>query len=927
MIPLPMEFVPRRIWAFLAAVRWNYAEAHKGSLRPVGALLRTPSMCHVGEKLNAGLVAGPQFKIRPPLRGLGALERPRLENALSAAVDAHRLTLVAAPAGYGKSTFLGDWVRTCELPCAWLSLDRFDTEPARLFHGVVGAIQAAASKLLLPGNDALLALDQGLAHDRAASYDLLLGALERLTEPIVLVVDDVHLAGPGLANGIVGVLSASAPPSLRLVLSGRGHTSIQLEKFRYGEGLGELRAADLAFTQEEVAQLALSLGEDEAFDAGSLWKVTAGWPVAVHASLVSLAQSRNVTVPTPVATPSHIPLADYVAEEILDQLEPALAEFILRTTTCDWLGRRLAVELFGRSHGGLLLEECLRNGLFIEEYDYRSGESMYRWHSLFAAQCRRLQERRDPLLAERLHRVAARYYQDADVAECVAQALQGRAPRQAVMSLGAHWLEFVLGDDAQSLERLCQNLPAPWSEDPEILMIRSVCRALSGDNAAASELAERALSRTFMLDSLRRRRLDSYRALFEPLPEGGRPDPPTTAADDGRSAIGMPAGGRSAACSTGLFLLAQAEFRLHRNGDLATALLQATRATGKPEQLEAIEIHAQADLALAFAAAGDLVSADDHATQALARGDALGWSPQERMAPAWLARGIACYWKDELKTARTCLAKAQRLGGELGPSGPLSAIYRVLVDCATGDLARLAHSGAALEALNGRGLYAGSWNALYTIAVAKVAEAKGDSASALRMVQPLGAGGYGALADTLLAELLRRGGEVAAAQRCAESLTDRRRNSYIDTCLSLTEALLALEMGDSAVAHERLEHAVRRAEAESVLRPFAERRAELADLLVQHAVWGTAHESFIAALMARDAQGDGRLRTHSYWSLTHREREVLAYMRSIMTAAEIAEALYISVNTVKTHERSIYRKLGAGSRRDALKAAAERGIV
>jgi LuxR family maltose regulon positive regulatory protein len=211
--------------------------------------------------------------------------------------------------------------------------------------------------------------------------------------------------------------------------------------------------------------------------------------------------------------------------------------------------------------------------------------------------------------------------------------------------------------------------------------------------------------------------------------------------------------------------------------------------------------------------------------------------------------------------------------------------------------------------------------------VAKVAEAKGDLAGALEMVQPLGAGGHGALADTLLAELLRRGTEFTAAQSCAESLADRRGNSYIDTRLSLTEALLAHRTGDTAAAHERLEHAVRRAEPQSVLRPFAERREELADLLVQHAVWGTAHESFIAALMARDAQGETRLRTQSYWNLTEREREVLAYMRSIMTAAEIAEALYISVNTVKTHERSIYRKLGAGSRRDALKTAAKRGIV
>ena len=195
------------------------------------------------------------------------------------------------------------------------------------------------------------------------------------------------------------------------------------------------------------------------------------------------------------------------------------------------------------------------------------------------------------------------------------------------------------------------------------------------------------------------------------------------------------------------------------------------------------------------------------------------------------------------------------------------------------------------------------------------------------MVRPLGTGGHAPLVDTLLAELLRRGGEAGAAELCTKALIDRHRNRYLDTSMSLTEALLAHRNGDDARVHERIEHAVHRAEPQTVLRSFTERREELAELLIQHAVWGTTHESFVAARMARHTQGHPHLRTRSYWTLTDREREVLAYMRSVMTAAEIAEALFISVNTVKTHERSIYRKLGAAGRRDALKTAAERGIV
>jgi len=880
----------------------------------------------VGETRVSTSVPGPLSKARPPLRGLGALGRPRLDGALTAAADAHRLTVVAAPAGYGKTTFLGDWARNCDLPCAWLSLDRFDAQPARLFQGVVGSIQAAAGQLPLPGNNALLALEQSLADDRAASYDLLLGALEQLTEPMALVIDDVHLAGPELAAGIVGVLAASAPPTLRLILAGRGHPPIQLERHRFGEGLGQLGAAELALTRDEVAQVASSLGQDASFDAETLWRLTAGWPVAVHASLTALAQGRHVPGRSANTPSENLPLSDYIAEEILDQLDPPLADFVLRATTCEWLGRRLAVELHGQPDGGLLLESCLRNGLFIEEHDYRDGESMYRWHSLFAAQCRRIQERRDPLLAERLHRIAARYYQDTDVSECVHQALQGQAPRQAVVSIGGHWLEYLLRNGVAALEQLCLDLPAPWNADAEMLMIRSVCRDLEGDGAGASELSQRAMARTAELDAARRDMLVSCRSLFEPLPATGRVDV-RVPADDGRVPPGYHAEDQPATSATGMFLLAQAEFRLHRSGQQATALLESVLGDRGNQQLERAEICADAEMALAYAVAGELATADELATRALERADACGWSSQDRMAAAWLARGIAYYWRDELKGARAHLVKALRLANRLSALGALGVVYQILVDSASGDESHLADSSAALESVHDRGVYGVSWNDFHVIARAKLAEAQGELDGALAIVEPMGAGGHAPLVDTLLAELLRRGGEVSGAQRCARELTQQHRNRYLDTSMSLTEALLAHVNKDEATTHERIEHAVYRAEPQSVLRPFTERREDIAELLIRHAVWGTTHESFIAARMAHHAQGHPHLRTRSYWTLTDREREVLAYMRSVMTAAEIAEALYISVNTVKTHERSIYRKLGAAGRRDALKTAAERGIV
>ncbi|GGH99259.1 hypothetical protein GCM10007170_33690 [Arthrobacter liuii] len=769
----------------------------------------------------------------------------------------------------------------------------------------------------------MTALGKGLERDPAVSHDVLLSVLEHLTEPVALVIDDIQLAGTGLASGVVGMLATSAPQPLRLILSGRGHPPLQLERLRHGEGIGEFGAAELAFTRDEVAEFAVSLGYDPGFDAGPIWRRTHGWPVAVHAGLNTSVEGRNVPGGGPVSFGAPMPLADYIAEEILDQLDPPLANFILRATTCDWLGHRLAVQLQGGSDGGTLLEACRRDGLFIEEHEYGGGESMFRWQPLFAAQCRRILERRDPLLAERMHRVAARHYEDIDVCQSVAHALRGHAARQAVASLGEHWLEYLLFKGAGALEQVCRDLPSPWNEDPEILMVVSVCRALDGDSVAASELTQLALARTSVLDAVRRRKFDGFRALFEPLPPHGRPDERSPAGYSQPSSGETPTNGP--ATTSGLFLLAEAEFRLRRIGDLAALMLQPTAAT--VSRWGTLEAGSMADLALAFACAGDIATADDIAVRALDRADGLGRAAQDRMAAAWLARGIASYWRDELGAARAQLVKARCVGGNGFALSPLSVLFCVLVDCASGDEDHLADSSSALESYHQQGSYAGSWKDFHTIAKARIAEADGDVDGALALAAPLGAGGGAPLVDVLLAELLRRGGESRAAVICAKGMADRHRNRCLDASMSLTEALLAHAAGDEAQAHERIEHAVLLAESQSVLRPFTERRDELADLLIRHAVWGTSHESFIAARMARHADVPRHLRTRSYWTLTDREREVLAYMRSVMTAAEIADALYISVNTVKTHERSIYRKLGAAGRREAIKTAAERGIV
>ena len=837
----------------------------------------------------------PQFKIKPPRRAELAIERPRLCEALSVAADSHRLILVEAPAGYGKSTILSDWVRDTTKASGWLTLDRFDVRPDRLFRGVLAAIQSAAAGLSPVMNDILLAHDQSEAEDEVASYDRLLAALDLLEEPLALVLDDVHLAGPGLADGIVGVLTSSAPPALRLVLSGRDHSSLRLEKLRYGDGLEEFRTTELAFTLQETTELAFSLGPATEVDVEAVWRATGGWPVALHAGLGGTHAHKEHDDGSG-AFPAARAFTEYIAEEVLGQLDPTLADFVLRATTCDWLEHALAIELSGVQTGGILLQECIRKGLFIEEKDSRGDESVYQWQPLFAAQCREILEERNPVLAEHLHRIAARYYQDLDISESVSQALQGQEPQQAVTSLVAHWLEYLLRNGLYPLEQLCLDLPAPWCDDTGVLMIRSVCRALAGDAQSAVDLADRALEGVSALDAAPRRRFELYVDLLALMPTPGMPLP------------------------------GQARVRQHEE-DQPTLLAPSAADTADASHVAvADEVIITSEIALAYALAGDLAAADKRVVHALNGADELGWSPEGRMAGLWLAQGISSYWIDDLPGARTHLDNVLPSGTQASSIDKLCAVYRILVDCAGGDSAQIAASGEMLLSLRDRGLYGPSWNAFSTMASAKIAEAEGDLAGALAIAKPLQDAKNPPLVIAFLAELLRRGGKFAEALYCTHAVTERERNSYTGTSIALTEALLASQDGDLAAAHERLEHAVSLAEPQRILRPFAERRDELSGLLMQHAVWGTAHEAFVAAQLKENTHGDN-LTTFLYWRLTERELEVLAYMRSMMTAADIGKALFISVNTVKTHQRSIYRKLGAASRRDVLKIAAARGII
>ena len=277
----------------------------------------------------------------------------------------------------------------------------------------------------------------------------------------MLVVDDVHRAGPDAGDGVLGVLVAHAPPSVHLVLAGREAPAVPLQPLREAGELGEIGRDDLAFTAGEVRAAAAALRRPvTAAQAAQLRSEATGWPAAVRMALVAGV--------TGAYGPDTL-LAEHVAEQILHGLRPALADFVVAATTCGTLDASIAEQLSGQRPGAALLGECVRSGLLLDHFTETDREPVYRWHPVFAARCRAVVARRDPERADRLHRVAARALAAANPLRAVIHARRGNDPALALFLLEEHWLELVLRDGAAAVEELCEALPPPWADDPIVL--------------------------------------------------------------------------------------------------------------------------------------------------------------------------------------------------------------------------------------------------------------------------------------------------------------------------------------------------------------------------------------------------------------------------------------------------------------------------
>lgn len=339
-----------------------------------------------------------QTKLYAPPSRPDLIDRPRLISQLNQGLH-HKLTLISAPAGFGKSTLAGEWVSTCGIPTAWLSLDEADGELTRFLTYFVAALQTMA-----PGfGDQVMALTQSAQPPAAdALLTLLLNELSTIQEKFVLVLDDYHVLESAAIDDALTFLLDYMPPQMHLAITTREDPSLPLASYRARGQMTELRAANLRFTTIEATEflnqvVGLTLSQEE---VAALESRTEGWIAGLQMAALSMQGRKDIAGFIKAFTGSHRFVLDYLAEEVLQRQSDDMRSFLLNTAILERLSGPLCNAVTEREDSQEMLLALERGNLFVIPLD--DERSWYRYHHLFAdvLQARALDEQpeRLPLL-------------------------------------------------------------------------------------------------------------------------------------------------------------------------------------------------------------------------------------------------------------------------------------------------------------------------------------------------------------------------------------------------------------------------------------------------------------------------------------------------------------------------------------------------
>jgi LuxR family transcriptional regulator, maltose regulon positive regulatory protein len=427
----------------------------------------------VGGEVASGPNVIPATKLHIPRVRAGIVSRDELVQVLVRG-RAGKLTLLNAPAGFGKTTLLAQWCASAseEGSFAWLSLDAADNDPVRFWTCAIDALDGLA-----PGTGARAreALGTGSAALRDVAVPLLLNDLAELGRPLVLVLDDYHVIGDPRVHGSLELLLDHLPEDVHLAIATRSDPPLPLARLRARGELTELRAADLRLSGGEAAGLlraALGVRLDPA-DIARLVSRTEGWAAGLYLAALSLRGRADAAALIGSFAGDDRHLVDYLSTEVLAGQPPEIHSFLLRTAVLQRLCGPLCDAVTGGTDSAAVLERIERDNLFLVPLD--TTRQWYRYHHLFGELLRHELERLHPDSVVELHRRAHDWYRAAGaIPDAIGHAAAAGDFDDAAELIAAHWNDWFNRGHLETVDGWLSALPGEMvSGDPRLSLARA----------------------------------------------------------------------------------------------------------------------------------------------------------------------------------------------------------------------------------------------------------------------------------------------------------------------------------------------------------------------------------------------------------------------------------------------------------------------
>ncbi|MCF3937102.1 LuxR C-terminal-related transcriptional regulator [Gordonia tangerina] len=882
------------------------------------------------------LAPGLRLRTARPALPPAYVHRHRIDQTLSACGPGD-IAVVEAGAGYGKSLAVASWLqhRVADGPVAWLAVGEPHGMRA-LWSDILGSLTAGGAST---GSGALLDIAPGPAFAEP-EVDMIVDGLASSPTPVTLVLDDVHrIDAPDVMDSIRHLV-ARQPERLRLVLITRAAPDLRLQRVRLEGRLIEVGMRDLQFTRDDVVDLGRMVGSEfDATEVDTLLERTQGWATGLRLAVLS-ARDDLGHVTSDRLTGRNDLVAAYLLEEVLEDLAPTDRRFLLATSVGESITPSLARELTGRADSRRVLDDLVaRNVLTVRLAD---RPDWYAYHPLFRELLIDRLGAENPDAPADLHRRAANWcVRNDDPIAAIDHFARAGAWHEVTTVLGDVAGPLVLSPQASELAGALESAAREAARRPtaDTLLAAAVLCYHRGDFGEMSRNAEDAAE---LLDAEPARATPGSRILIaltrmvtarsSRLPELIDRCDEVLDLVASASRVEIPAARAytlMARNNRGIGLFHRGEV------DAAATELVGSAATAEDLGLGLTALAAETYLALIDVTRGELGVVADRIAAMTALVERRGWTRQPQAVALYAAQALLDLERHDLDAADRAVSMARRAVGPgtdtaalligeavaVGVAVTRADVYAARAQCRRLEIARRSTSG--LPPL------VRSW---YDVAIAETRILMGEAESVITsLTRPDASATYeGALTRVVLAKAQLAAGRPAVAidvLGTADGFAPHRLQA-VEAEILTAVAWARLHRDVAALQH--LTAAVRLAAPVRQIRPFVAGGAPVAALLTRLEHVTAEDPEFVRDLLGvcgRVGTPDSTVVVPPVESLTDRELMVLQYLPTMYKAAEIAADLFVSVNTVKTHQQSIYRKLGVSSRRDAVDRARERHLI